>query len=329
MAWKNLCSLVSLLFLISFLGAQTPLRLRYAHPNSRESVAGLQAELFARTVGKLSGGSLLIDLYPNSVTGSLQEQAEQVASGFVALHHNTAAAFGTLFPDFALLDTPYLYKDPAHLLRVTDPSSPVMRRLTEGLAASRDVRVLGSYYFGTRHLTLNRPAFKPSDLMGLKIRSLPFALYRTTVEGLGGRPVPIDWAETPNALRNGVVDGQENPVNIIRSAELYRSQSHLILTGHIISVQFLTINGSVWNRLSAVQRRVLQDSAEISCRWATEELKAREEADLAALISSGMTLIDGRSGLDIEAFRMRTAALVKDRYDTQWAPYFAMVRGME
>lgn len=329
MAWKNLCPLAALLILVPSLGAQTPLRLRYAHPNSRESVAGLQAELFAETVGRLSGGSLLIDLYPNSVTGSLQEQAEQVASGFVALHHNTAAALGTLFPDFALLDTPYLYKDPAHLLRVTDPSSPVMRRLAEGLAASRDVRVLGSYYFGTRHLTLNRPAFKPSDLTGLKIRSLPFALYRTTVEGLGGRPVPIDWAETPGALRNGVVDGQENPVNIIRSAELYRSQSHLILTGHIISVQVLAVNGSVWNRLSAAQRRALQEAADISCRWATEELKAREEADLAALRASGMTLIDGRTGLDIEAFRRRTSALIQERFGTQWASYFVMIRGME
>ena len=120
---------------------------------------------------------------------------------------------------FAALDTPYLYRDVDHLMKTVDVDSPVMKKLNEGLIKSAGVRVLYAYYFGTRQLTANKGVTQPSELAGMKIRAIPFPIYMSTVEGLGAVPVPVDWSEVPTALATGVVNGQENPVNVVLSSK--------------------------------------------------------------------------------------------------------------
>lgn len=70
--------------------------LRYAHMNSPESIAGMQAPFFARKVEEYSRGSARVEVFPSSLLGSLDEQIALVSEGIVAFHHNTAAGFGTL-----------------------------------------------------------------------------------------------------------------------------------------------------------------------------------------------------------------------------------------
>src|SRR5690606_19179146 len=130
---------------------------------------------------------------PSSQLGKMQEMAEATSMGTIALSHNTAGGTGSLYEPFAVLDTPYLYRDVDHLLKVTDVDSPVMQTLNKGLIDAAGVRVLYTYYFGTRHLTANKAVRQPSDLAGVKIRALPFPISMTAVEGLGAVPVPVDW----------------------------------------------------------------------------------------------------------------------------------------
>jgi TRAP-type C4-dicarboxylate transport system substrate-binding protein len=137
--------------------AESKLTSRYSHPNAPTSIAGQQANLFAKKVAEYNGGSITVEVYPSSQLGSLREQAEQVSAGVVAFNHNTAAAMGTHFEDFAVLDTPFMYKDVNHLLKVADPNSGGMKKQNEGLLKKSKVRVHYTFYFGTRQLTAGRP----------------------------------------------------------------------------------------------------------------------------------------------------------------------------
>ena len=186
-------------------------QLIYAHMNAPGSVAGKQAEYFADVVKEKTGGSVIIKVFPSSQLGTLQEMAEMVSNGTVAFHHNTMAGIGSLYADYAVLDTPFLYKDVDHLMRVTDVDSPIMQKLNEGLIAKRDVRNIYNFYFGTRQLTANKAVKSPADLKGLKIRAIPFPIYMAAVDGMGAIATPIDFAELPTALATGTADGQENP----------------------------------------------------------------------------------------------------------------------
>ena len=306
-------------------GARAATTLRYGHMHTPNSIAGAQAEWFAKAVEEKTGGELSIQIFPNSQLGKLQELAEAVSTGSIAFSHNTAGAIGSLYAPFAAFDTPYLYRDIDHLMKVVDAQSPVMQELNEGLIAASGTRALYAFYFGTRNLTADRAAKSPADLAGVKIRSIPFPIYMATVEGLGAVPVPVDWSEVPTALATGVVNGQENPMNVLVSAKLYEVQSHLMLTGHISAAQVVMMNDDVWNGLSDAHKEAVASAATETRDRASQEMLAAEATDLAALRAQGMTVIDADAGLDLESFRSSVKARVSKEFDAEWGDLYAKI----
>ena len=306
-------------------GAAAATTLRYGHMHTPNSIAGAQAEWFAEAVAEKTGGEINIQIFPNSQLGKLQELAEAVSTGSIAFSHNTAGAIGSLYAPFAAFDTPYLYRDIDHLLAVTDAGGPVMQSLNEGLIAASGTRVIYGFYFGTRHLTTNQAILKPGDLAGQRIRAIPFPIYMATVEGLGAVPVPVDWSEVPTALATGVVQGQENPLNVILTANLADVQSHLILTGHTSAAQMVMMNDDVWQGLpEAHQQAIAEASSETRARASTE-MQASEATDLEALRERGMTIVDEAAGLDLDAFRDSVKTRIAGEFDSQYGEFYAEV----
>ena len=53
-----------------------------------------------------------------------------------------------------------------------------------------DVRIMGSFYYGTRQLTTNKPVSTLADLKGMKIRVPQSDLYIKMVEAWDTRTLP-------------------------------------------------------------------------------------------------------------------------------------------
>ncbi|MFG6666822.1 TRAP transporter substrate-binding protein [Halomonas sp. HNIBRBA4712] len=300
--------------------------LRYGHMHTPNSIAGMQAEWLAETIEEKTGGEVSVEMYPNSQLGRLQELAEAVSTGSIALSHNTAGAIGSLYGPFAAFDTPYLYRDVDHLMAVMDVDSPVMSELNEELAAASGVRLLYAFYFGTRHLTANQEILTPEDLDGVKIRSIPFPIYMATVEGMGAIPVPVDWSEVPTALATGVVEGQENPVNVVVTAKLNEVQSHLMLTGHISAAQVVVISDDTWQSLSPENQAAIAEAAQEVRQRATDAMLEAEASDLATLEEAGMQIVGPEQGLDVDAFRSRVQARIAEEFDEQYGDLYQLIR---
>jgi len=319
-AFAAAAALAAALLLPGLSQAQTVFR--YGHMNSPTSAAGIQAQWLAEAIEEKTGGQIKVEVYPSSQLGKLQELAEAVSTGTIALSHNTAGAIGSLYEPFAALDTPYLYRDVDHLMKVMDVDSPVMKKLNAGLIERAGVRVLYAYYFGTRQLTANQAAYQPSDLAGVKIRAIPFPIYTTAVDGLGAVPVPVDWSEVPTALATGIVSGQENPVNVVLSYKLYEVQSHMMLTGHIQSAQVIVINEDVWQSLSDEQRAALTAAASEGRARASKMVLDQEAEELQKLKDAGMTVIGPEQGLKLDAFRASVKALVDKNFGEKFGTLY-------
>jgi len=302
---------------------------RYGHMNPPTSAAGQQATWLAEAVAKHTGGQIKVTVYPASQLGKLQELAEAVSTGSIALSHNTAAGIGSLYEPFAALDTPYLYRDVDHLMKVVDVGSPVMKKLNEGLVKAAGVRVLYAYYFGTRQLTTKKAVMQPADLSGMKIRAIPFPIYMTAVEGLGAVPVAVDWSEVPTALATGVVAGQENPVNVVLTSKLYESQSHMMLTGHVMNAQVIVINEKVWQGLTPAQREAVSKAAVEVRNRATESVRRQEAEELAKLKELKMTVIGPDNGLKLDAFRASVGKLVNDRFAAKYGELYKEIAAVK
>ncbi|UWR35241.1 TRAP transporter substrate-binding protein (plasmid) [Sulfitobacter sp. W027] len=299
--------------------------LRYGHNNEVSSVAGAQADWFAEALGQTSNGSIDVQVFPNSQLGKLQELAEAVSLGTIAFSHNTAGALGSLYQPFAALDTPYLYRDVDHLMAVTDVDSPVMQELNEGLIAAANVRVIYAHYFGRRNLTCNKAVMSPEDLAGTKIRAVPFPIYTAAVEGMGAVAVPVDWSEVPTALATGVVQGQENPVNVVLNVKLYEVQSHLMLTGHMSNAEVVVMNEDAWQALDDASKGAVREAANQTREKATKAILDNEESETQQLRDLGMTVIGAEDGLDVEAFRSSVKALVDERFGAEYGNLYAKI----
>ena len=325
-AW---CLACVVLVSLQAVAADKPIVLRYAHMNAPTSVAGKQATMFAELVAQKTNGAVKIDVFPSSQLGTLQEMAEQVSTGTVAFHHNTMAGIGSLYQDFGALDTPYLYRDVEHLMTVANPASPIMQKLSAELVKAKGVRVLYTFYFGTRELTANKEVKTPKDLEGVKIRAIPFPIYMTAVEGMGAVATPVDWSEVPTALATGTVAGQENPFDVIWSAKLYEIQKYLMLTNHIMGAECVVANEEVFSGLpEAIQKQILEAAAEVSVQATkmTQDLEAQQLADLKA---KGMTVIGAEEGLDVEAFKASVQAAIEKKFGEQYGELYKQIKEMK
>ncbi|MDD3455388.1 TRAP transporter substrate-binding protein [Sphaerochaeta sp.] len=310
--------------------AAKPLVLRYAHMNPASSPNGLQATYFADKIAEKTGGAIKIEVYPASQLGSISEMAEAVSMGSIAMHHNTYGGLQPLLTDLGLFDTPYLYRDVDHLLKATDPeTSPALKELNQKLIDSRGVRILYSFYFGTRELTANHAVYSPKDLAGKKIRAIPSPIYLAAVEGMGAVAVPIDWAEVPVALSTGVADGQENPVSTLVTSNIYEVQKFAMMTDHIMGSEPVVINEKVWQGLSAEHKKIFTEVARETRDWASNYVLQNEAKDVQTLKDKGMTIITKADGLKVDEFRASVSKVVNDRFGAAWGKYYEMIAAVK
>lgn len=310
--------------------AAKPLVLRYAHMNPASSPNGLQADYFAKKIAEKTGGAIKIEVFPASQLGSISEMAEAVSMGSIAMHHNTYGGLQPLLNDLGLFDTPYLYRDVDHLLKATDPeTSPALKELNQKLIDTRGVRILYSFYFGTRELTANIPVYSPKDLAGRKIRAIPSPIYLAAVEGMGAVAIPIDWAEVPVALSTGVADGQENPVSTLVTSNIFEVQKYAMMTDHIMGSEPVVINEKVWKALSDEHKKIFADVARETRDWISKYVRDSEAKDVQTLKDKGMTIITAKDGLKVDEFRTSVNKVVNQRFGAAWGKYYDMIAAIK
>lgn len=319
--------LVLLLVLIS-MSTQASMKLRYAHPNAPDTIVGRFASGLAELVYQRTDGRIEIDVFPSSQLGSVDEMIEGSSVGAIEMGHNDFAALAMLFDDMALFNVPYIFESPEHAAIVTDSAtSEILQELNTSLIAQGNLRVLGSLYYGYRHLTINDPIYSPQDLRGKRVRAIPLKIWLSMVEGMGATPTPVDFAELPTALATGVVDGQENPLTTIYNHHFYETQDYLILTGHMMAFLACYINDNVWNRISSEDQEIIIEAVnEMKARsiaWGLEE----EEEDLQRLKDAGMTVIGVEDGLDMDAFVSSVNQQIIEDFP-QWEEYINTIREM-
>jgi TRAP-type C4-dicarboxylate transport system substrate-binding protein len=138
------------------------------------------------------------------------------------------------------------------------------------------------------------------------------------VKGFGAVPMPVEVAELPTALRTCLVVGQENPLTMISANTLFEVQSHVSMTGHMISLLAVFANDRAWQRLPADERaaatEALREKGQESFAWAT----ADEERLVGELQRQGMTIITEANGLNQAAFRTAVLAQVNQDFPS-WA----------
>jgi len=138
-----------------------------------------------------------------------------------------------------------------------------------------------------------------------------------TVKGLGAIPTPIAFPELLQALKTGIVDGQENPIPTIYQQKYYEAQKYVIETGHQRVGDFLMINEAKLKSLPPDIQSILLDTAREAELWESNLILEQEKDLRKELEAKGMVFITAEDGLDVEAFMESVQSYVWPKYEQE------------
>jgi tripartite ATP-independent transporter DctP family solute receptor len=238
---------------------------------------------------ELSGGKMVLKIYPNQQLGTERECLELLQIGSLDMTKVSVGVLENFAPKMKVLGLPFLFRNREHSFHVLD--GPIGRKLLSD-GEKYWLKGLAYYDAGSRSFyTKDKPVNNPEDLSGLKIRVMESVTAMDMVSQLGGSPTPISWGELYTSLQQGVVDGAENNPPSFYLSHHYEVCKYYTLDEHTVLPDVLLASTHFWDTLSDEERGWLREAIANSVTYQRKLWKASEEEALAAVKAAGVTII--------------------------------------
>ncbi|SME89910.1 tripartite ATP-independent transporter solute receptor, DctP family [Tistlia consotensis] len=258
-------------------------------------------------VTKATGGKVKFNVAASGTTGTWQESIEALPLGTNDIVIQSVGTLDRYDPLPGIEAFPYLIRDLDHFKKVY--YGPIGGELYGDIEKKTGFKIVGAGYRGARKLSANRKVVTLDDLKGLKLRVPPLKMYKRTWELLGASPVPMPFLEVFTALQQGVIDGQENPLEVIESKKLDEVQKYVMATDHVIGAMTFIFDSKRFASFPPELQKILQEEGEKAMLWATAEMVKQEDSYRQKLKARGMEFVKP----DLPAFR-KAVAPIKDEF---------------
>lgn len=281
--------------------------LEMAHIYNPGNIWYRSAERYAEAVKERTDGKVTINISPSGMTGSWQEAIEALQIGTNQIVLQSVGTLDRYDPLPGVESFPYLLRDLDHYKAVYN--GPVGKELFDEIEERTGFKIIGAGYRGARKLSANKKVVDLADLKGIKLRVPPLKMYRRTWELLDASPTPLPATEMYTALQQGVIDGQENPLEVILNYKLYEHQSHIMSTDHVTGAMTFIFDSATFHGYPEELQTVLQEEGDKVMRWATDQMVAEEAQYREELENDGVTFVEPNRA----AFR-EAVAPIKDEF---------------
>ncbi|MEQ9815445.1 MAG: TRAP transporter substrate-binding protein [Azospirillaceae bacterium] len=244
---------------------------------------------FADTVAERTNGDVEIQIFANSeLSRDTVTQFENIQAGTVdgaVVNSQPLSVFDDRLNVFSL---PFQAANAEQYYAILDgPGQELWASAFEnlGVVGIPEASSMG----GFRQLTNSvRPVRTVDDIEGLTIRMPGSPLYQDVWDALNVNTTSMPFGELIGALETGVVDGQENPTNIIEAGRLYEYQDYLTIWNYSNSALTFAFNQDSWNQLSAEQQQIFREEAVNAANWHREEIIRVDEELLERYQAEGL-----------------------------------------
>ena len=265
-----------------------------ANSELEERKTGMAAGLMTwiDTVEAESGGTIQIDLYPDSQLASGTDAiVNGIQTGAFEVAHFTTGNWASYSNAFAELNVPYLYTnyDEVHSILDGDIGQAMKDQLERDVSG---IKPLAYISIGFRNVTASKPIQTVADMQGLKIRTMDDTLQIAAMEAMGCTVTSVPISELYSALQTKMIDAQENPLSTIYSNKFYEVNPYCCLTNHSYTSTFVFMNADVYNSLSDNQKAAI-DKANEAATAASKTAAETAEAEYEELLEAeGMTIYE-------------------------------------
>jgi C4-dicarboxylate-binding protein DctP len=217
--------------------------IKFSHVVSEQGhPKGDAAALLARRVNAEMDGKACMQVFPNSTLYDDDKVMEALLLGNVHLAAPSLSKFEAYTLKYRVFDLPFLFQDLAAVERFT--RSEAGRGL---LTAMTDVGFLGLGYWtsGLKQFSANTPLLVPEDAQGLTFRVQPSDVAVAMIEAVGASARKLAFRDVHDALKTGVVDGQENSWSNIYTQKFHEVQDGVTETNHQL-LAYLLVTSDAW-----------------------------------------------------------------------------------
>ncbi|MGM0562316.1 MAG: TRAP transporter substrate-binding protein [Pseudomonadota bacterium] len=242
---------------------------RLANVLSETDVTAYGINKFAELVSEKSDGRIEIEVFHGGQLGSGVETFEAVKNGNLDFAADSFANLATITPAFEVFHFPFLFESRQQMLNAMG-SEKVQARVNEELEPVNlewftTFEIGGPREVGTSDIKIE----SAEDLEGMKFRASRSPLEIASHEAWGAAGVTVDWPETPESVRLGMVDGLTVPYASFYSAKFHEGD----LINYILDLNFqnyasvLVVNAEQYAELPEDVRSILEEAAAEAKDW--------------------------------------------------------------
>ena len=267
--------------------AKAEYTLKFGHLANTEHTWHKAAVRFAEVVKEKSGGRIEVKVFPNEQLGKEMEMVSGIQMGVVDMTI-TGESLQNWAPLCGLIAVPYMLQSSEQLQKVA--GGPLGKKIEQEIIDKVGLHPVAWFERGPRNLTSNRPITNPDELKGFVMRVPNVPIFVKVWDALGAKPTPMAFSEVFTSLQQGVIEGQENPFDLIYSASFYEVQKYVNLTEHVRGWIYVVMGEKTFQSMPEdLQNVILEAGAEM--QHYEHELFLEDQAKLAeALQAKGMTL---------------------------------------
>ena len=290
----RLTVLIGMLFLFAVNAhAADPILIRFSHVTSEATPKGLGAALFKKLAEDRLQGKVRVEIYPRALKFNDDQALLALLFGDIELAAPSFAKFRSFSRQIQVFDLPFLFSDVDAVNRFQ--RSEAGRQLLDSMLP-QEIKGLAYWDNGMRVMSANRPLRTPKDLKRLRFRIEPSAVMQAQYRALGAATVPMPFGQVREALKMGLVTGQENAWSNIRSQGFHDFQKYFTEARHSFLGYMLVTSANFWTTLPPEIRieleKIIQEVTVAVNKNAREKAKTDRQQVIDSKKAEVITLTD-------------------------------------
>ncbi len=259
--------------------------------NTADEPIGKAVQKWAELVEEQSGGSMKLELFPNSALGTKSQLIDQMVMGENIITIADGAFYAEYgVPDMGIMYGPFFFEswDDVWTLLDSDWYAEKCQEL-----ADKGLTILSSnWVYGERELMTTKKVVTPADLKGMKIRLANSQIYVEGFNALGATAVPMALGDVYTSIQNGTLDGVENPLSTLYGQSFQEVAKYILMTGHIKNFTTWCIGTSFLNTLTPEQQELLKATGEEAGLYNNDLQTAANDEYAQMLTDAGVEIIE-------------------------------------
>jgi len=299
---------------VGFAAPEKVLKIAFVAP---PPVWGPVADYYAKEVAKREPG-LQIKWFGGGQLGPLPKNFAEMKMGKLdmMLCDSGAISIPKGGKDFNVVFAPYAFNSQAHMRKFF--KSDLCKSMLVQTEQEAGIKYVGWAMDRSPRLitTSKRKVVTPDDMKGLKLRVPMTKTIIVTMQAWGATPTPLSASELYMAMKQGVVDGQDNGFDAIYAAKYYEVQKYVSPINYIRSGLIILISQKTWDKLTPEEHKALLEAVEPTDIWASKRTNEMVAESIKGIQEKGMIILKP----DIEAFKRTAAKAIKEKLDGKLWP---------